>query len=289
MLRGIYRRLPIVRELTTIRGDQLAIVDNLRKLVALERERRIEELLRLPRYDHPGRLNRHEARVFSQNGEDGLIAEILRRIGTTHRRFAEISVGDGWESNTTTLLLQGWGGLWVEGNPALVDGIRRDFANTIASGRLRFVEAFATPDNVESLLDEAGLPEDLDVLSLDVDYGTYWLWHALRRHRPRLVVVEYNALFPPPIEWTVPGDDPRRCWDEVSFEYGASLQSLDNLARERGYSLVACDVSGTNAFFARSDLVEGRFAGPFTPEFHHEPCRAHLLQREGYVRKISNM
>jgi hypothetical protein len=33
--------------------------------------------------------------VYSQNNEDGIIAEIFRRIGTENRTFVEFGVGDG--------------------------------------------------------------------------------------------------------------------------------------------------------------------------------------------------
>ena len=43
------------------------------------------------------------------------------------------------------------------------------------------------------LLAAHGVPEEPDVFSVDVDGSDYWIWRALERHRPRVVVVEYNA------------------------------------------------------------------------------------------------
>ncbi|MCF8506732.1 MAG: hypothetical protein K9G59_17625 [Caulobacter sp.] len=54
----------------------------------------------------PHTLVAHGFRVFSQNDEDGILAEIFRRIGTTNRHFVEI----GATENTLFLLLQGWQG-----------------------------------------------------------------------------------------------------------------------------------------------------------------------------------
>jgi len=64
------------------------------------------EAARNPRYADPRRLLRHAFQVTSQNGEDGIIHEIFRRIGSTDRVFAEIGVGDGNENNTAFLLTQ---------------------------------------------------------------------------------------------------------------------------------------------------------------------------------------
>ena len=57
-------------------------------------------------------------KVFSQNQEDGMVAEVFRRIGTTSRRFIEFGVQDGLECNSTFLLMRGWRGAWIEGSAA---------------------------------------------------------------------------------------------------------------------------------------------------------------------------
>ena len=108
-----------------------------------------------------------------------------------------------------------------------------------------------------------------DLLSIDVDRNTYYIWRALRERRPRVVVVEYNATFPPSDEWVV-AYDPAKGWNSSSY-FGASLKSYELLGRELGYTLVGCGLAGTNAFFVRSDLVTDRFEPPFTAEHHYEP------------------
>ncbi|MDB6139524.1 MAG: hypothetical protein JWO94_2596, partial [Verrucomicrobiaceae bacterium] len=89
-----------------------------------------------PRYADPLRLNRQEFRAFSQGGEDGILAEIFRRIGTTGRTFCEIGLEDGLECNTRLLLNQGWTGLWIEGSPRCGPLIRQHFAEALSAGRL---------------------------------------------------------------------------------------------------------------------------------------------------------
>ena len=56
-----------------------------------------EHLFNNPKYALSKRLNRHEYQVFSQNGEDGFISEIFRRIGTTNKYFIEFGVQNGLE------------------------------------------------------------------------------------------------------------------------------------------------------------------------------------------------
>ena len=51
------------------------------------------------RYGFHG-LSAAELRVFSQNGEDGVLAEIFSKIGTTNQFFVEFGVQDGIECNS---------------------------------------------------------------------------------------------------------------------------------------------------------------------------------------------
>ena len=56
-----------------------------------------------PRYADPRKLNHYEHQVFSQNGEDGMVAEIFKRIGIQNRFFVEFGTGD--EQRATTPLI----------------------------------------------------------------------------------------------------------------------------------------------------------------------------------------
>jgi hypothetical protein len=228
-------------------------------------------LLASPRNASPLRLNHSGAKAYSQNGEDGIIAEIFRRIGVTNRFFVEFGSSDGSENNTVLLLRQGWSGQWVEGDHETAERARVAFAPEIEVGRLVVTEAFITAEHTEQLLKEGGAPEELDLFSLDIDRNDYYVWEAVRSYRPRVAVIEYNAIFPPGVDWVI-DYDAAKWWDGTS-KYGASLSALERLGREKGYSLVGCDLSGVNSFFVRSDLVAELFESPFTAEHHYEPPR----------------
>lgn len=242
----------------------------------------IQKLLAQPRYADPKRLNRHEHQVYSQNGEDGVIAEIFRRIGTTDQRFVEIGVGDGLENNTAFLLEQGWQGWWVDGDGSALAKIRKTFWEPVAAGRLRLQQALITAENVAAILESAGAPKELDLFSLDIDRNTYFVWQALRAYRPRVVVMEYNSVYPPDVAWTV-NYDPQLVYNCTSY-MGASLKAYEKLGAELGYALVGCELAGINAFFVRRDLCGDHFAEPFTAGHHYEPPRYFLLRRDGHPR-----
>jgi len=66
------------------------------------------------RYRDPRRMLAHGAQYWSQNYEDGMIAEIFRRIGVQSKTFLEIGIGDGRENNTAALVAMGWSGWWID-------------------------------------------------------------------------------------------------------------------------------------------------------------------------------
>jgi hypothetical protein len=231
----------------------------------------MSQLASAERYADPRCLTRHGYKCFSQNDEDGIIDEIFRRIGTTNRTFVEFGVGNGLENNTHLLLAGGWRGLWIEADPSSAAHIRAEFREPIERGELVLEEAFVTAENIEDTFERAAVRSEPDLLGIDVDYNDYWIWKAIRRFRPRVVVIEYNASFGRSARVVVPYD-PSAAWDGTSH-FGASLAALEALGREKGYALVGCSILGINAFFVRTDCLAERFLEPFTAEKHYEPPR----------------
>jgi hypothetical protein len=286
-LARIYRRLPLVRELLALAAEERGTQATLRQveqnliaaqaICAFDAERRGN-----PRYQEPRRLLAHQAQVCSQNGEDGVIQEIFRRIGTTNRVFAEVGVGDGQQNNTAFLLSQGWTGFWIDGSSSFQAALAK--RDDLQGDCLRSLVAYVSQENIASLFGQLGVPQEFDLLSLDIDQNTYFAWAGLRRFRPRVLVIEYNSAIPPGVDWKVRyGAD--RVWDG-SQNFGASLKALELLGRELGYSLVGCEWLGANAFFVRDDLLADRFAEPFTAENHHEPPRYALCHRRVFPQAI---
>src|SRR5688500_2385950 len=122
-------------------------------------------------------LTPFELRVFSQNGEDGVIAELLRRAPASHRWFVEFGASTGVENNCALLAdVFGWSGLFMEGGSWEFERLERKYRG---NHRVVTRQALVTPENVESLLRNAGVPEDFDVLSVDIDGADYYVWQAL--------------------------------------------------------------------------------------------------------------
>ncbi len=275
----LYKSLPLIREIdraaglvTSLTNETRAELNALRKLRCAE----ITERLCTEKATREGPLCLHafERQVCSQHGEDGVTAEILRRIGTGRRVFAEIGIGDGVENNTAFFHSLGWTGFWLDSEPPRV-GLSETESRT-----LRFQRSFVTRETIAAQFTELGVPADLDLLSIDIDQNTLYLWEALRAWRARVVIVEYNAVIPPSVNWRV-AYRAERIWDGTA-NFGASLKAFEQLGRELGYALVHCEIVGSNAFFVRTDLLADRFLGPFDAETNFEPFRLELTYRNGH-------
>lgn len=195
-------------------------------------------------------LAEFELRVASQNGEDGVIAEIRRRIGPASSPFfVEFGVERGVEGNCVALAdVFGWDGVFIEAD---VDDYARLEAKYKAVPRIRTLQSFVTPQNVLDLFRSADVPKDLELLAIDIDGGDYWVWRALTDYEPRIVVIEYNPELPANERLVVPSD--YSGWDGSDY-FGASIGALAALGDSKGYRLVHTDLTGANAFFVRRDL-----------------------------------
>ena len=191
-----------------------------------------------------------EFRVHSQNGEDGVIAEMLARIPPGTRSFVEFGVESGCQGNCVFLAdWCGWRGLFIEADAEGFAKLRRKYAVNLA---VRTLHATVTPRTIDGLLHQADLPYDLDVLSIDVDGADYWIWSAITRVAPRVVVIEYNAALGRDRRLVQHPDHGK--WDGTAA-FGASIAALTALGGSRGYALVHTDLTGTNAFFVRDDFA----------------------------------
>jgi hypothetical protein len=196
------------------------------------------------RLRHP--LKQFGSKTRAQNDEDGIIAAIFEDIPPLSKSFVEFGIGPNWldkeyvgglEGNCVLLREQGWTGLLMDGGTH--------------PPKYRVEKEFITPLNVNSLFRKYNVPDDVDLVSIDVDGQDYWIWMALV-YRPTLLIVEMNPNFHNLRDALTVVFDPTFRWDGTKY-YGASLGALVNLGREKGYKLVYSN--GVNAFFIRSDRL----------------------------------
>ena len=234
-------------------------------------------------------------RVYSQSYQDGILDRVFDRFGTANKQFVEFGLGytsaaaltdagmDALQLNTRMLARRrGWSGVYFD---ALIEapafGVRR---------------ALLTRDSIVNVFDEAGVPADVDYVSIDVDSIDAWLLLGLLegvRVRPRVISLEYNGNFLPSDAVTmnatwVP-------WKGRSL-HGASAKAIVDIGARFGYRLLYL-MSYFDLFLIREDVLVskcdpgsvpslGLQARHKLPTKQHLPCKPHEVERIVDVRYL---
>jgi hypothetical protein len=228
-------------------------------------------------------LNLSEFKIYSQNGEDGIIQYIFSKIGVKSRKFVEFGIEDGRECNTANLLINnGWTGLLMDGSRKNVKEAMYYYNSkiTVRQNQVKIVNCFITKNNINNVLKQNNMSGEIDILSLDIDGNDYWIWREISQISPRLVVIEFNSSLGKELSISVPYDPAfERYSKHPSGNYhGASLSAFNKLAKEKGYILIGCDSTGCNAFFLKKEEAKGRFRELSTSEAFYP--HLHRLKRQ---------
>ena len=236
-----------------------------------------------PDADPRGALDQYEYSLLSQNGEDGILRFLYSQAGFESRRFVEFGFGPHQCNSLRLMLHEGFKGLLMDGSEENCRFFDIAAEHLQVSG-VKAVRAFLTRENLDHLIEQHGTPGEIDLLSLDVDGNDYWFWEALTSVSPRVVCIEYNAGIGPELSCTVPYDPAfeRFAKHPSGFFHGASLKAMESLGKRKGYRLVGCDSTGTNAFFLRED-VEAPAVATLTAAEAYRP-HANWLKR-GFSEK----
>jgi len=190
-------------------------------------------------------LKKHRYNRYSQNGEDGVIEEICRRLGITTGWFVEFGAWDRkhLSNNYNLVAHHGWQGVYIEADA----GKYQHLLLTKASFPEKLHTLCALVDwegenRLDHLLARTPLPADFDLLSIDIDSYDYEVWNSLLDYRPKIVVIECNSVLPPGVPQL----------HSPPKHNGASFSSLVELGRAKGYQLV-CHTG--NCFFIENKLV----------------------------------
>lgn len=186
--------------------------------------------------------------VYSQLGEDGLLEEMLNRIGAGHLTgwCVEFGAWDGVHlSNTCNLIRsRGYRAVLIEGDPKRAAQIPTNLPGDSVIVLNTFVQ-FEGADTLDNLLSSTAIPKRFDVLSIDIDGADYWILESLQRYQPLILVIEYNSLIPNAVHFAQERS--------TTISQGSSARAIVELASERGYVLAAA--TETNLLLVTEDFA----------------------------------
>lgn len=142
--------------------------------------------------------------IFSQNGEDGIIDEILRRIKMNHGISVEFGAPTkSYCSNTFNL-----------------DGLWQKYFFDVDPSEPGIIKKTISEQNVNEL-------PKCNILSIDIDGNDYSVWKAYTG-LPEIVVIEINSDYPPGA-FLIHG---------IHHHSGTTYAPMVKLGLEKGYFLV---------------------------------------------------
>tara|TARA_B100001989_G_scaffold51260_1_gene33283 strand:+ start:645 stop:1538 length:894 start_codon:yes stop_codon:yes gene_type:complete len=202
--------------------------------------------------DNLNDINKYEYKKTSQNNEDGIIEFILNKINAKKINFVEIGF-DFYQNNSLNFLGKVNKGLFIDGSEDKVIKLKSIMTLLYPFKNIKVLNKFIDKDNLNLIIDSHfHSNEEIDFFSIDVDGIDYYLFENLKV-RPKVICIEYNFWFGPHIKCSVPYDK-NFTWEIGSKYSGASLNSLCDIAKKKGYYLIALESRCVNAFFIRSDL-----------------------------------
>jgi hypothetical protein len=192
-------------------------------------------------------FNKYQSDFYSQNGEDGVIWEILHRLQLLgpDNWCVEFGAWDGRHlSNTFSLVEKNFfKAVYIEGHAKRY----LDLLSTVdlypqIVPLLAYVGRVADDDLcLDKLLARTEIPSSFALLSIDVDSYDLDIFESLQCYSPKVVVIEINSSVPPGI-----------IWRHGNGRQGNTFTATCNVAQNKGYTLV-CHTG--NLIFVRNDLI----------------------------------
>jgi hypothetical protein len=193
-------------------------------------------------------LSAFASNTYSQYGEDGILAECLSRISVStelDKWCVEFGAWDGvYLSNTCKLIREdGYSAVLIEGDADRFKELQRNLPEDRVLKFCRWV-SLSGEGRLETILAETPIPQDFDVLSIDIDSCDWHVWHSIEAYRPKIVCIEFNPTIPNCVSYVQPAD--------FTIRHGNSARALCDLAAQKGYDLVAA--TDVNLIFVEAAL-----------------------------------
>lgn len=198
---------------------------------------------------------------FSQNGEDGILDVLRKKLLNSNRYFIEIGAADGIENNTGWLLVaEKYNGLLIEGSAQLVERAMRTVVGYSIGAEC--YNMFVTKESIRDVKAMA-IHQDPDVFSLDIDGNDFYIAQAILEggFRPKIFVVEYNSVYGPDRSITIEYQ-PTFVFNQAHpthLYYGVSISGWRKFFENHGYRFVTVDRNGVNGFFVDPKCFEKNF------------------------------
>jgi hypothetical protein len=182
--------------------------------------------------------------VYSFEGEDGIIEKIFNILNVKNGFFCEFGGWDGIHgSNTRFLLENNWKGIYIESDQSRHTECcnnTQKFGNNVLCLN-KTISYHENESKIDFILKDTFLPNDFDLLSIDIDSFDYQVWKSIENYKPKLVIIEIDSTH----------DESIKSIYDSNIGSTTSFRSMLELGNQKGYKLIC---STGNMFFLRNDI-----------------------------------
>lgn len=212
-------------------------------------------------YNDVKNIQEVDLKIFSQNGEDGIIDYLMSKLKLipSSTNFIEIGVGDYRESNTRFIYNRFHPkGLIVDCMDNMESKVKPHI--NLWKGDLRVCNTRVNSKNINEII-KNNCDFQIDLFSIDIDSVDYWIIKELKKNISKIFIAEFNPVFGPDLRVTVPNIDSfdRTKYHYSNLCYGMSLRALIELMDEKNYYFIGTNLQKMNAFFISKDFEKENF------------------------------
>lgn len=193
-------------------------------------------------------FNTYKFDTFSQNGEDGIIEELRKRLSIENGWVCEFGAWDGKHLSNTFKLVKDFNfkAVFIEAESERYKDLLKtvsEYPSIIPIQEL-VSHKKEDPNSLDKILSRTPIPEDFFLLSIDIDSYDYQVWESVEKYKPIIVVIEINSSVPYNIDNHIhtPG----------KYQGTGFLPTL-KLGQEKGYTYI-CHTG--NMIFVRNDYFK---------------------------------
>lgn len=145
-------------------------------------------------------LNFYRNDVYSQNGEDGILEELLKRLNITgNLELVEFGACDGiYLSNTFNLVKQQKTSLavYIESDLDLFKRleVNAKVYNSIIPLNHHIEFGSNTKNTLDSILSKTKIKKNFDILSIDIDSYDLDVFLSIKNYEPKILIIEANRM-----------------------------------------------------------------------------------------------
>jgi hypothetical protein len=186
-----------------------------------------------------------------------------------------------------------WRALLFDPSPLNAEVLRQTYANAIV-----LQDAINSSSIVNILSAHKELPVDFDVFKIDIDSADCDVIEALLSHgsfRPKVIVSEFNIMYPPPIHYNLVDDGKWLFGARFSKLYDqCSLAYLENMMKSHNYVLFQVDF--WDAWFVRRDVANAHLGLPvyydalswFVAGYARVDYKDNFIEHTAYGKQATN-